>query len=78
MDCFDKKKRLLFPTLAAYIADLVEAASVFNIQPFPANYPDENYIIHKNNLADLEPVLQKRTEAGTVAVRPLPLCLQKS
>lgn len=66
--CYDGQTRFFHPIPVAYVGDLVEAASIFDVRPFPAARPDVNYLIHKNEMGLANPPLEPRTEKGMTEV----------
>ena len=59
---------MCIPIPAAWIVDLVEAAALLNVRPFPEARPDINFLIKKSEMALVDPPMEPRTELGMVQV----------
>lgn len=66
--CCDGVMRRLYVRLAVWAADLVEAASLFMVRGGSSSRPDVNYLIERKHLADVDPLLEPRTEKDTLKV----------
>lgn len=67
-ECIDGVMRRLYPMLAVWVADLLEAGSLYLVRPGASTMPDVNYLIKWAELADLHPILERRTEKHTQQV----------
>ncbi len=68
--CIDGVMRRIYPMLAVWAADLLEAASLYLVRPGASSMPDVNYLVGKADLAKLHPPLERRTEEHTQQVDP--------
>lgn len=58
--------------LAAWIADLLETASLLNVRSFPSDYPDASFLVHKDQLNSVDGDFPRRTEEHHDKARQCP------
>ena len=56
------------PLPLTYIADKLEQGDIGNVKAFPAQYPDLNFLVHKDNLGSFEDQSSPRTQAKMAEV----------